>query len=79
MDKQHKNEEDASLSKNDPELNEFADFAMLSLEASELEEDPLNEYLQRLRGHFQAKNPNAFRARFLKGYKVLLEELTKEC
>ncbi len=74
MDKHSQNKEDASLSENDEELNELADFAILSFEPHGDSEDPIVEYMQRLRSHFQVKNPNAFRARFLKGYKVLLEE-----
>lgn len=75
MDKQNKKGEHSSVSEEDNLLKEFADFAMLSLEPDEVEQDPLDDYMERLKGHFQTKNPNAFRARFLKGYKVLLEEL----
>lgn len=76
MEKRHKNEEEPSLSENDQELNDLADFVTLSFESNEHEEDPIVEYMQRLRSHFQSKNPHAFRARFLKGYKILLEEVT---
>jgi hypothetical protein len=74
MDKQYRNEEDASIAENDQELNELADFAILSFESKE-DEDPIIDYMQRLRAHFQVKNPHAFRSRFLKGYRVLLEEV----
>lgn len=70
---------DPSISKEDESIKEFADFAMLSLEPShDGGEDPVDEYMQRLKSHFQTKNPNAFRARFIKGYKILLESAKQE-
>lgn len=73
------NEDNSVSNEKDETYKELADFAMLSLELAEEEEneDPIFAYMQRLKSHFQAKNPDAFRARFIKGYKILLEELNR--
>lgn len=76
MDKKDKKKDEVSLADKVQELNEFADFVVLSFDRDELIEDPIIEYMQKLRSHFHIKNPHAFRARFLKGYQVLLEEVS---
>lgn len=75
MEKKSKKEDPSLPEVYDRELNELVDFVILSFETDIRDEDPIIEYMQRLKSHFQVKNPNAFRARFLKGYKVLLEEI----
>ncbi len=43
--------------------------------SGELEEDAFAQYTHTLQNRLQSKNPQAFRARFIKGYEVLCSHL----
>lgn len=58
------------------ELRELAGFVQESMNADVNDGvDPMIGYVRQLSCHFYTQNPREFRSRFVRGYKVLLEEL----
>jgi len=58
-------------------LHQLIDLIEQNQEKIEENPDPFVEYVHLLKNRFRLKNPPAFRARFIKGYEVLLKETGK--
>jgi|GEM_PF-6782298 len=57
-------------------LNQLVDLILIGLQSTRHDPDPFAEYVNTLRNRFQDKNPQAFRAKFIKGYQILLKTVT---
>lgn len=78
MGKENQGNECSITPEEEKALGELVEFVMLSLTPHGEEEiDPFEGYILRLKAHVQEKNPQAFKARFLKGYRVLLETVSQ--
>lgn len=63
---------------NEELMKEMANLVLETLDTTiDESQDPAGYYLQQLSSHFHNQNPRMFRSRFVRGYKLLLEELIR--